>query len=116
MISIKGSNSYCPFLKFAQYFGVRCQKKDLKNPLNQVTLAVCHKEGVLFDPQFQKSFVDGYHHVILAYTVLLLVAAACLDGRVGGIEHAPEAIHALPVVCTSRLLRSFFDILPQNTV
>lgn len=53
MISIKGSHSYCLFFKVAQDFGVGCQKKDL-NLLDQVTAAVCDKEGVLFDPQFQK--------------------------------------------------------------
>lgn len=35
--------------------------------------------------------------------MLLLVLAACLDSRVGGIEHTPEAPHALLVFALSAL-------------
>lgn len=85
MISIKGSHSYCLFFKVAQNFGVGYQQKDLKNLLDQVTVAVCHKEGVLFDPQFQKSFVNGY--IIMQFLLaqcccwfLLLVWTVELEG------------------------------------
>lgn len=75
---------------------VKYQKKDLENLLGQVV--VCHKEGVLFNPQIQKSFVSGYHHAIL-----ICSAAAYLDSGVRGIEHALEAFCALPGVCTGRI-------------
>lgn len=105
MISIKRSHSYCLFFKVAQNFGVGYQQKDLKNLLDQVTLLLFFIRKEFYSiHSFRKVLsMEIYHHAILTCTMLLLVLAASLDVRVGGIEHTPEASCTLPVFALSTL-------------
>lgn len=88
VISTKGSHLYCLYFKVAQNFGVGHLKQYLRNLLYQVTVAVYHKEEVLFDPVPEKfcqwvSSCNSYLHS----------AAACSDSTAGGIEHTPVVSH-----------------------